>query len=260
MNVFFKFQKRVQALLQKAGYYVYVPAKINGKVEFEVGEFSYGPLIPNSNFCPWQNDNDFKETFKKISDHTLVDVYKGYELWKLADEVLKLSDNLNFIEIGVWRGGTGALLSKRMQRMNSKGILYLADTFTGVVKTGTKDTFYKDGEHKDASRKIVEDLFGSLQLNNYEILEGIFPDDTAHAIPANAQFGFCHIDVDVYQSAKDCLNWVWDKMAVGGIVVFDDYGFHRTDGVTKLGEEQRLLKDRIFIHNLNGHGIIVKIR
>jgi O-methyltransferase len=48
-------------------------------------------------------------------------------------------------------------------------------------------------------------------------------------------------------------------MVSGGIVVYDDYGFQRCDGITKYVEEQIYDKDRIVIHNLNGHAVILKL-
>ena len=89
------------------------------------------------------------------------------------------------------------------------------------------------------------------------LLQGIFPDDTAAAIAAE-RFRLCHCDVDVYRSAKDVFDWVWPRLASGGVVVFDDYGFPACPGVTKFVDEQRLLDDRLVLHNLNGHGIVVK--
>jgi O-methyltransferase len=41
-----------------------------------------------------------------------------------------------------------------------------------------------------------------MNLDNVEILEGVFPDQTGHLVE-NEEFRFCHIDVDVYQSAND---------------------------------------------------------
>ena len=115
------------------------------------------------------------------------------------------------------------------------------------------------GEHADTSRQAVEELILTrMNLDNVEILEGIFPDQTGHRVEG-MQFRFCHIDVDVYQSAKDVVDWIWDKMVPGGIMVYDDYGFYGCDGITKYVEEQMMRKDRLVIHNLNGHAIILKL-
>ncbi len=89
------------------------------------------------------------------------------------------------------------------------------------------------------------------------MLQGIFPDDTGNKI-AGETFRLCHIDVDVYQSAKDVLEWVWPRLSSQGVVVFDDYGFPACPGVTELVNEQRMRDDRLVLHNLNGHGLVVK--
>jgi len=65
--------------------------------------------------------------------------------------------------------------------------------------------------------------------------------------------------VDVYQSAKDVFDWAWPRLARGGIVVFDDYGFRSCEGATRLVEEQRGHPDRVTLHNLNGHAVVVKV-
>jgi O-methyltransferase len=55
------------------------------------------------------------------------------------------------------------------------------------------------------------------------------------------------------------VDWIWDKMVPGGIIVYDDYGFDGCQGITNCVEEQRLCDDRLVIHNLNGHAIILKL-
>ena len=49
-------------------------------------------------------------------------------------------------------------------------------------------------------------------------------------------------------------------MPIGGIIVYDDYGFYGCDGISRFVEEQMSLPDRVVLHNLNGHAVTVKIR
>lgn len=157
-------------------------------------------------------------------------------------------------------GGTGGLIAKNAELCDIKDEVYLCDTFSGVVKASSKDSEYSGGEHADTSVKIVENLiYSKLKLNNVKILKGIFPQETSHLLN-NKKFRLCHIDVDVYQSGKDVIDWIWEKMVVGGVVVFDDYGFKGADGIRKFVDEQRSCKDRLIIHNLNGHAIIIKLK
>ena len=236
--------------INKLGFEIYRIYGFNDK--------NYEKIVPNATYAPWNKDDAFSTTYEAIKKFTYVDKYKCFGLWALVEQCAKLESG-SIIEIGVWRGGSGALMAKQASNCGISDSVYLCDTFTGVVKAGPEDSDYKGGEHSDTSRKIVEDLvFEKMHLDNVKILKGIFPDDTSHEVE-NEKFRFCHIDVDVYQSAEDIVDWIWPRMVHGGIIVYDDYGFQGLDGITKHVEAQMPCKDRLVIHNLNGHAIIIKL-
>ena len=58
---------------------------------------------------------------------------------------------------------------------------------------------------------------------------------------------------------RDIVDWVWHRMVRGGIIVFDDYGFYSCDGITKYVESHMNTSDRLFMHNLNGHAVVIKL-
>lgn len=218
-----------------------------------------GLNTPEATYNPWKRDADFDDVFSAVKDFTLVDEYRCYELWQLVEQSSKVAEGA-LIEVGVWRGGTGTIIAEQSKRKGIDSPVYLCDTFRGVVKAGPQDSSYRGGEHSDTSLEIVEALVESRShLDNIVLLPGIFPDDTAHLIQ-DQRFRFCHIDVDVYESAKGIFDWIWEKMAPGGIVVYDDYGFHSCDGIRKHVEELRMRSDLTLIHNLNGHAILVKLQ
>lgn len=227
------------------------------------GRINGGSLLPHSvvrplaTYSPWRSDREFQAAFELVRPHTLVDFYRCYDLWHLVAEAGKLPSG-DVIEIGVWRGGTGCLMAHRAKLSGIPATFYLCDTFQGVVKAGAADRQYAGGEHADTSRGLVEALSNKLDLTNIRILTGIFPEETGHLV-SNLNFRMCHIDVDVYESCRDILNWVWPRLARGGIVVFDDYGFLSTGGVTRLVNEERSQSGRLMLHNLNGHAVFVKL-
>lgn len=96
-----------------------------------------------------------------------------------------------------------------------------------------------------------------MNLNNFELLVGIFPDETGNYIKSK-KFCFCHIDVDIYHSAKDIVDWIWDRLEIGGIIVYDDYGFEHCDGITRFVNEERSKRNRVVVYNLNGHAVEIK--
>jgi len=213
-------------------------------------------IISWATYSPWQLDDDFCATHERIRGHTLVDLYRCYELWHLLAQTRQLAGDI--LEVGTWRGGTGCLLARRAAGLECDATVHLCDTFTGVVKTGDEDSGYSGGEHADTSVSLVERLSSDLGLDNVAIHQGIFPEETGDAL-ADRTFRFCHIDVDVYQSARDVLDWVWPRMPLGGIVVFDDFGFASCAGITQLVHEEEQKPDRTCLQNLNGHAVLVKV-
>jgi O-methyltransferase len=222
-----------------------------------LAQHGYGAIMTEATYSPWNKDDEFQATFEAIKSHTLVDSYRCYELWSLVDMVADCQGDL--LEIGVWRGGTGSLIARRAQLSGINATGYLCDTFSGGVKATDKDPVYVGGEHADASVKHVTALLQDLGLTNARVLPGVFPEETGQALK-DCQFRFCHIDVDVYQSAKEIVDWLWDRLVVGGIIVYDDYGTEATAGITRFVDEQRKMSDRRTIYNLNGHAVTVKIR
>jgi hypothetical protein len=216
----------------------------------------YEEIRPLSDYAPWVTDHEFNKVFPLIQNNTLVDKYRAYSLWSLVDQVSHLDGAL--LEVGVWKGGTGALIAKKAELCSITGTVYLCDTFEGVVKaSNTFDNVYKGGEHRDTNEFIVQELITRVGATNVKILKGIFPEETQHQI-SDARFSFCHIDVDVYLSAKDIFNWIWGKMVVGGIIVFDDYGFMSCEGITNFVNELKGRNDLLFFYNM--HGVVIKMK
>jgi O-methyltransferase len=219
-----------------------------------LSDLKYGGIFTRSSYTPWKGDADFQRVFSVIRSNTLVDEYRCYELWTLCGQLDPLEPG-DILEIGVWRGGTGCLLAARSK--GSGGTVFLCDTFSGVVKSGDQDSGYIGGEHADASKAMVLELAARMSLPNVEVLQGVFPDATGNRI-GGRRFRFCHIDVDVYESAAQSFAWVWPRLVPGGVVVFDDYGFYSCGGVTRFVEQMRGGHDRVVLYNINGHAIVIK--
>lgn len=218
----------------------------------------YQIIIPFATYAPWLKDATFLASYERIKGVSLVNIYQCWELWKLIDETENTPGDV--IEVGVFKGATSAIMAARLKQNQSPAKFICCDTFEGVVKASDADNFYKGGEHKDTSLNFVTNLLTqTFHLTNVVFLKGIFPDETGHQVQ-DSRFRLCHIDVDTYQSGKEVLNWVWDRLSPGGIVVFNDFGYPRTRGITRLVEENRSRKDCLVIHNLNGHGIMIKLR
>jgi O-methyltransferase len=224
---------------------------INGKAN---ERFVY-EIFSLHRYAPWMTDVNFKSIYEKIRAYTLVDIFRCYELFDFVKRLENIEGDI--IEIGVWRGGTSAVMATALQSVNSKKTVFLCDTFSGVVKAGEFDIRYKGGEHSDTSAELVKNFLTSLQLNNFTLFKGMFPEETGSMVE-NKIFSLCHIDVDVYQSGVDIIDWVYPKLSKGGALIFDDYGFRGCSGITYLVNQLREDDRWLPIYNLNGHAILIK--
>lgn len=217
--------------------------------------YAYQSVIRNQAYAPWLTDAVFRELYEAVRQNTLVDVDRCYELWDLAHNLRSVPGCI--IEVGVWRGGTGTILATALQRTKPNETIYLCDTFSGVVKAGLQDAVYRGGEHANTSRELVADLLRKRNITNAQLLQGIFPDETGARVVARS-IALCHVDVDVFESAKDIVEWTVPRLSAGGALVFDDYGFATCVGITRLVNDLKSTGDWTAIYNLNGHAILIK--
>jgi O-methyltransferase len=244
-------KSRVRSIIRFFGYDI---IKVRAELSQLAPDIPHATFKVNATYAPWLADPSFATVYEVICEYTLVDIYRCYELWTLAGRLAHLPGDV--VEIGVWRGGTGALIAHKVQRVAPDRTVYLCDTFSGVVGAGVRDTRYKGGEHADTSVDIVRELTERMGLRNTRLLIGIFPQDTSVDIRSE-RFALVHIDVDVHDSAKSCFEWVWPRVVPGGAVVFDDYGQHGCEGVTRMVNTIREPAATV-IYNLNGHAIVLK--
>ena len=61
------------------------------------------------------------------------------------------------------------------------------------------------------------------------IYKGIFPKENSEHVK-DLEFSFVHIDVDIHDSVKECLEFFVPRMIASGIIVMDDYNAPTCNG------------------------------
>jgi len=167
-----------------------------------------------------------------IHGPTLVDPLRCENLYQLAKNCLALPEAGEIWECGVYRGGTALLLADAIRESGRPVPLRLFDTFSGHP--------YNDpaSEHRQGG-------FGDVRLENVKALLSPYPQVSFHCgvIPQtftgleSARILFAHVDVDLYQSTLDSLEFIWPRLVVGGILLDDDYGAATCPGARKAMDE-----------------------
>lgn len=141
-------------------------------------------------------------------------------------------------ELGVYKGD----FAKYMNKLFPDRKLYLFDTFEGFEETKLKS--YVDSRWKTVMETSHVDLYknDSIQLvlqkmkypENCVIRKGFFPD-TAEKI--DDVFAMVSLDVDIYQTTKDGLEFFYPRMQKSGIIMIHDYNNSNCVGVKKAVDE-----------------------
>jgi O-methyltransferase len=134
------------------------------------------------------------------------------------------------IECGVFRGDSMKQLGLRMTDLSKGKKLYGLDSFGGFPKNrvGRNDVGLfrilaiirrKFRDCDDAPMRLKR--FFECYNIQAETIPGYFED----SLPLFAKHRFCfaHLDCDIYSSYKTCLEYLYDRMVPGGVIVFDDY-------------------------------------
>ena len=125
-------------------------------------------------------------------------------------------------EMGVYYGGTAWLGVIELLDTKSKKIFHLMDSFEGFASpSSTLDPNVP--EHKMAidSREFKEFSGFFSSFPNTRIHKGYF-SNTLHDIK-NDIFSLVHIDCDLYNPTKECLEFFWPRMSPKGLILVHDY-------------------------------------
>ncbi len=166
----------------------------------------------------------------KITKNTLVDYPRLDTIIKLMSA---LSDTEGAIaEVGVYKGGTAYLICEEAERQG-RGPVLLFDTFNGMPDVDPGKDLHNTGDFADTSFEAVSALTEDFSPI---IRKGVFPRENS-LVAVDKQFVFVHLDVDIYSSVKECLEFFWPKMVQNGVIVLDDYLEPNCPGAKQAADE-----------------------
>ena len=199
----------------------------------------------------WDEDVEFQNIMKMVAGHTIVDVVRCYILYQMGLQAAMREGDV--AEIGVYKGGTAMLLSNTFKGTSKK--IHLFDTFTGMPPADPQKDLHKEGDFNDTSFNGVKAYLSD--YSNVMLHPGLFPN-TAASIK-ESYFSMVHIDVDIYKSVMDCIKFFYPRLAKGGIMIFDDYGYISCPGAKLAVDEFFVNKKEKPCYLPTGQCLVIKL-
>jgi O-methyltransferase len=167
----------------------------------------------------------------------------------------------DFVECGVFRGFCSSVLCKFLDFAKVAKTFYLYDTFTGLPEeTSTaeeRETWNRAYRQLDLSH-LLEDVTKVFEeYPNVKIVPGIVPHSFEGAAPE--RIAFLHIDMNSARAEMLALEYLFDRVSPGGIIVFDDYGWVGNRAQAEV--ERAFLAERghLVLEVPTGQGVVIKL-
>ncbi|RKX83724.1 MAG: macrocin O-methyltransferase [Spirochaetes bacterium] len=207
---------------------------------------------------PEQYLSDMEESFisiwEKVSSFTMTSVERGYSLFKSVEYIVKNKIPGDFVECGVWKGGSCMLIAMALELFeDTNRKIYLYDTYEGMPKPTEEDVISWNGrsvlEKWEEDNSGIKDNFGSWAVGLEEVKTNIsiteYPENNLIFVPGDvaltlkkvkpATIALLRLDTDWYASTVEELEILYPLVVEKGVLIIDDYGHF--DGARKAVDE-----------------------
>jgi hypothetical protein len=141
-------------------------------------------------------------------------------------------------EVGTYRGGSAYFIAGAfVAQLGHEVPVEVIDTFEGHPEDKLSEhdgaVHHKPKTFTQTSYEQVRDYLSAFEL--VTVHAGEFTVVAPNLPERN--YGFVHVDVDLYEAMLDCLRYFGPRLLPGGVIVLDDYGSKHAGGVRKAAEE-----------------------
>ncbi len=189
------------------------------------------------------NDNEFNEIYEKCKDYTMTSKERMYALYKAVKYIVNAKISGDFVECGVWKGGSVMLIAYTLLKLNTTNRkIYLYDTFEGMsepinfdyILTNKKDYAIKEWKKKQKKEYNewcycpLSEVLKNMTLTNYPkdniiFVKGKVEENIPKIMPS--KIALLRLDTDWYESTKHELIHLFPILVKNGVLIIDDYGY-----------------------------------
>jgi hypothetical protein len=198
--------------------------------------------LRNQGRLPADFDEQTRRVLDRVGQFTMTSPERIEALVNAARYVVNNGIEGDFVECGVWRGGSSMAAAIVFDELGAtERQLYLYDTFEGM-STPTEEDVSIDGDDanlKFAERRRSSDSSDWCRSELDEVKDNLYrtgyPPERMHfvkgkvetTIPSQAPAGpiaILRLDTDWYASTRHELEHLYPSLVSGGVLIIDDYG------------------------------------
>jgi O-methyltransferase len=186
-------------------------------------------------------DPTFLQIFKQCKPYTMTSIERMYALYNAVKYVINNNIEGDFVECGVWRGGSSMMIALTLKSLNANNRnIYLYDTFEGMSEPTDNDVDFRGGNAERLLQQNVSDKENSVwcladlqdvqnnmkitgySFNNIQFVKGKVEDTIPQTI--SEKIALLRLDTDWYESTAHELKYLYPKLIQKGVLIIDDYG------------------------------------
>lgn len=220
-------------------------------------------------------ESEFFEIYEQCKPYTLTSMERMYTLYKAVAYICKNKIPGDFVECGVWKGGSVMLIALTLMKIgDSERSIYMYDTYQGMVEPTDVDVNYANVTAKekwdatshdlgstwcyspldDVRRNVIstgysEDRFIFVRGKVEETMPGTLPPSVS----------LLRLDTDFFESTYHELLHLYPLLSKGGVLIIDDYGHWKgsKEATDKYISEQNLM---LFLNRVDYAGrVAIKV-
>lgn len=175
--------------------------------------------------------------FARVGPYTQTSRERVTTLADAVEYVVRANVPGDFVECGVWRGGSTMAVALTLLRIGAADRrLWLYDTFGKMPAPGEHDRDHAGREVKGHEATMLGDTGLSLADVQAAMRSTGYPEDRINYVPGlieetiparvPEQIALLRLDTDWYESTKHELIHLYPRLASGGVLIIDDYGHY----------------------------------
>lgn len=186
-----------------------------------------------------EGDEVFNRIYAECEKYTMTSRVKMYELYKSVEYIVRSNIQGDFVECGVWKGGSVMLMALTLRELGeTHRDIYLYDTFEGMSAPTKEDHLLSDSTaHANSlmEKRPIYKCISPLEEVEKNMASTHYPMERLHFVKGKVEdsipgtmpneIALLRLDTDWYESTIHELHHLYPLLVKQGVLILDDFGY-----------------------------------